>query len=114
MEEIISRCGILCHTCGAYIATINDDDEKRTEIAKEWTQAYKSDIKPEDINCLSCISENEPTFAYCKQCKIRACANGKKVLNCAYCDDYVCDILEEFFKMVPDNRKRLDEIRSKI
>ena len=29
MEKTVSICGILCSECGAYLATTNDDDEKR-------------------------------------------------------------------------------------
>ena len=35
----------------------------------------------------------------------------KDVKNYAYCGEYICDKLEEFFKMVPKNRKTLDRIK---
>lgn len=34
--------------------------------------------------------------------------------HCAHCPDYVCDKLEGFFKMAPDNRTRLDAIRAAL
>ncbi len=35
MDEMISNCGILCHECGAYLATKADDDGKRREVAED-------------------------------------------------------------------------------
>ncbi len=112
MNEIIAFCGLVCSDCGAFIATKNNDDEKRAEVAKMWSKQYKSDIKPEDINCEGCRSDGGRVFNYCMVCEIRKCGKEKGVVNCAYCDDYACDKLEGFFKMVPDSKKRLDDIRS--
>ena len=114
MNEIVAYCGLSCHECGAFIATKNDDDRKRAEVAQQWSKQHKTDIKPEDINCTGCTSKDLPVFNYCTVCKIRKCCQEKDLVNCAYCDDYACDILEEFYKMVPDSKKRLDEIRSEI
>jgi len=57
---------------------------------------------------------NKPVFNHCTVCEIRKCGKEKGVINCAYCDDYACDKLLKFFEMVPDNKKRLDAIRSSI
>jgi len=114
MEEMISFCGLKCHECGALIATLNDDDEKRAETAAEWKKLYNADIKPEDINCYGCISEDKPVFHHCTVCEVRKCGRERGVLNCAYCDDYACNTLAKFFEMVPANKERLDEIRSRL
>jgi hypothetical protein len=47
-----------------------------------------------------------------KKCQIRKCASQKGVENCAYCDEYACEKLKEFFVTEPDARERLDEIKS--
>ena len=114
MDEMISYCGLLCHECGALIATLTDDDQKRAEVAKQWTTEYHKEFKPEDINCFGCLAENQPVFGYCHICKIRSCARSKSVINCAYCEDYACDQLMEFFQMAPANKKRLDELRANL
>jgi hypothetical protein len=114
MNEMISFCGLLCHECGALIATLNDDDQKRAEVAAQWTKEFHKEFKPEDINCFGCLSEDKPVFGYCQICKIRSCARAKSVINCAYCDDYACDQLMEFFQMVPANKERLDAIRANL
>jgi len=33
-------------------------------------------------------------------------------LICSECDDYACEKLEAFFRMVPDAKKQLDGIRA--
>ena len=111
MDKMIAYCGLVCNDCGAFIATQNDDDVKRKEIAALWTKEYKHDFKPEDINCEGCLSTGENVFIHCNHCEIRKCAQEKGVVNCAYCNDYGCKKLTEFFKMVPDCKAALDEIR---
>jgi hypothetical protein len=112
MNEIVSVCGLLCNECGAFLATRNDDDEKRAEVARLWSKQYNADLKPEDINCSGCISDSEPIFGHCRVCEIRKCGKEKDVVNCAYCDQYPCEKLDKFFQMVPDAKQRLDKIRS--
>ena len=114
MEEMISVCGLLCSDCGAFIANKNDDDEKRTEVAETWSKKYNVDIKPEDINCNGCLSDIEPLFGHCKVCEVRKCGKGKAIENCAHCDEYACEKLEKIFQVVPDTRKRLDQIKNKL
>ena len=111
MNEITAICGLICSRCGAFIATLNDDDEKRAEVARLWSEQYKQDIEPEDINCLGCTSDSDRLFNHCSVCEIRKCAKEKQVENCAFCDDYACEKLEAFFQMAPGARKHLDAIR---
>jgi hypothetical protein len=111
MEKMIAYCGITCTDCGAFVATQNNDDAKRKEVAEQWTKEYHVDIKPEDINCDGCLSEAGTVFNYCNTCEVRKCGAERGVVNCAYCEDYACDKLEKFFQMAPMFRATLDEIR---
>ncbi len=113
MSEIIAYCGLSCSDCPAYIATQEDDNAKRKETAETWSQEFNADIKPEDINCDGCLS-NERVFRHCNVCEIRKCAREKDVMNCAHCDEYACEKLSEFFEMVPDTKERLDAIRKNL
>lgn len=113
MNEMVAFCGLLCNECGAFIATRDDDNEKRAEVAQLWSKQYSVDIKPEDINCDGCISDSERLFSHCRVCEIRKCGKQKNIENCAYCDEYACEKLEKFFQVVPDAKKRLDEIKSR-
>jgi len=111
MNEITAICGLLCSQCDAFVATLNDDDAKRAEVARLWSKQYNHDIEPADINCLGCTSDSDCHFGHCSVCEIRKCAKKTQVANCAYCDDYACEKLESFFQLVPDARNNLDAIR---
>ena len=114
MDKMTAICGLICSNCGAFIATQNDDDEKRAEVAKLWSKQYQVDLKAFDINCDGCISDSTRLTGHAHVCEIRICGKSKGVKNCACCDNYKCDKLEEFFKMVPDAMKHLDEIKENL
>jgi hypothetical protein len=82
MKEMLSCCGLHCHDCGAYIATMTDDDAKREEVAKEWSTMYNADLKASDINCTGCLSDGPNLFSHTKTCEIRKCARERGHLNC--------------------------------
>ena len=111
MEKMIAVCGLNCYECRAFLATKENDDQKRAEVAQEWSRLYKVDIKPEDINCNGCQSVGGVVFKYCNVCEIRKCGKGKGLENCGYCDVYPCGKLNVIFSSAPDAKKRLDEIR---
>jgi len=112
MAVIVSFCGLLCNECGAFVATKNNDDEKRKEVSQLWSKQYNTNLKPEDINCTGCLSDRQPIFGHCNVCEIRKCGKAKGIANCAHCDEYACEKLEQFFQIVPDAKKRLDKIKS--
>lgn len=97
----ISSCGMLCDQCNAFIAHANDDDALRAETAKLWTEQYKVEIKPEDVNCTGCRQAGAK-IGHCQVCEIRACCIEKDVANCGACEQFACDKLKGFFKMFPD------------
>ncbi len=115
MEKMIAYCGLICHTCAIFLATREKDDEKRAqmraEIALKIKELYGKEYKPEDINdCDGCRTKSGRIF--CKDCQIRNCAKAKSIENCAYCTEYACEKLQEFFSTDTDAKKRLDQIRS--
>ncbi len=110
MNKIISYCGIVCSDCGAFIATKNNDNTKRKAVAEEWSKAYGHTMKPEDINCTGCTSTKGKKLAYCAMCEIRKCGTGKKIVNCAYCADYVCEKLGGFFQRAPQLKANLTRL----
>ena len=114
MEKMIALCGIVCTECPAFLATKNDDDNERKKIAEMWSKQYHSDIKPEDINCEGCLSDGGKVFNYCRVCEIRKCGQEKSVQNCAYCVEYVCEKLDNFFKIAPDCKTTLDAIKKEL
>ena len=38
MREMIAYCGLDCEKCGAYLATIHDDQALREKTAKLWAE----------------------------------------------------------------------------
>jgi hypothetical protein len=111
MNKLISYCGIVCTECPAYIATKNNDDAKRKETAREWSKQFGHEMKPEDINCEGCTPDTGKKIGYSHVCEIRNCGREKKVVNCAYCTDYICDKLDKFFQMAPMAKGNLDAIK---
>jgi hypothetical protein len=103
-----------CNECGAFLATKEANNQKRAEVAKEWSRLFKMEIKPEDINCDGCLSDGERLFNYCKVCEIRKCGKEKDIMNCGYCGEYPCQKLNFIFNNTPDAKKRLDKISSSL
>lgn len=120
MEEMIAYCGLECHKCDTFLATQNNDDEKRTAVVQRWFKYTSEVIKPEDVNCHGCFADDGHLFPYCQTCDIRECGMEKNVVNCAYCPEYSCEKLERFFHVVPESpkrlkaQKRLDKMREGI
>jgi hypothetical protein len=111
MAKMIAFCGVDCAECEGYLATQADDDEKRAEVAKDWSARYNADIKPESINCNGCRSAGRKFF-YCSDiCELRKCGIQKGVEHCGTCDEYPCEKLEAFFKAAPQARIALDALR---
>ncbi len=113
-EKLIAHCGLACHECPAFKAFANDDESLRIEAAKEWSEIYKADIKPEDINCSGCLNDDGAKFRHCFECKIRSCCKTKDVENCAHCDDFACDLVSGLLDMVPEAKENLEAIRKDL
>ena len=111
MEKIVGYCGIVCTKCPAFLATNNNDDEMRKTTAETWSKEFNADIKPEQINCEGCHSTNGVIFNHCTVCEIRKCGLTKEIITCADCNDYACQKLAEFHKMVPDAKEVLDSLK---
>jgi len=114
MEKMIAFCGINCAECPTFLATREDNDHKREKVAEQWSKDYQMQIKQEDINCDGCLSDKGRLFSHCKVCEIRKCGQGKNIKNCAYCIEYPCQKLENFFVQVPYGRANLGEIRKTL
>ena len=113
MEKIIAVCGITCSDCGAFIATQENDDAKREEVAEAWAKAYGHEFKPEDISCDGCLTADGRHINHWNVCEIRKCGTEKNVKNCAYCADYKCERITGFLEQVPGAKKTLEEMRQK-
>jgi hypothetical protein len=114
MNKNTAYCGLNCRECNAYIATMNDDDELRTSVAKKWDSPDYL-VSKEDINCIGCRIEPGAHFKWCGSCAVRKCASERGVETCAHCDDYVCSTLKEWLTMAGDEaRERLEKIHAAL
>ena len=87
MKDFIAYCGLDCEACEARIATVNNDDNLRNKVAKEWTELNGVDITPEMINCVGCRIPGVKT-PYCDaMCPIKKCAEEKAFKTCGDCSD---------------------------
>ena len=85
MNKYIAYCGLDCKNCEAYKATVNDDDELRIKVAKEWSEMNHAEITPQMINCQGCRLDGVKTPFCDKMCPIRQCALSKSVETCGDC-----------------------------
>jgi hypothetical protein len=111
MDTMVAYCGIVCSQCPAFIAKKEDNAELRKKTAEEWSKQFNETITPDTINCDGCLPADGEHIGYCGVCEIRKCGIVKKVTNCAYCEDYICERLDKWFKNVPDAKNTLEEIR---
>ena len=115
MNKMIAYCGLVCSDCPAYIATQANDQAALEQVAAQWREEYNApDITVESVICGGCVTDDERKCSHCAVCEIRACGVARGVVNCAYCADYACEKLEDFFGFVPDARAVLDGVRSSL
>ena len=110
-DRIIAYCGIVCSDCPAYVASQSGDGAALERVAVQWEKEYHLEkVTIQDVTCDGCLGQEGRKGAHCSECEIRACALGINVENCAYCDDYSCEKLNNFFGFVPDAQALLDQI----
>lgn len=114
MEKIIGYCGITCSECPAYVATQNNDQQKREETALIWSKEFGQAIKPKDINCDGCLTKQGRLFQYCAVCNIRKCTQARQITNCAHCPEFACHELNHILNAVPKAKKTIQAIKDSL
>ncbi len=105
--KMLGYCGLNCGECPARIAFLTDDDDLRKTTAEEWSKLYKTEIKPENVNCTGCREEGVK-FPHCESgCEIRKCALPRSIGNCSECPEFSCEKIEEFFTFAPEAGENL-------
>ena len=78
MNDYIAYCGLDCEACEARLATVNNDDELRIKVSKEWPELNGVEITSEMINCSGCRIPGVKTV-YCDSlCPIRQCVRENR------------------------------------
>ena len=106
-------CGLDCSECPARLAFINNDDELRQDTIKKWSTP-EFPVTSDTLDCEGCKSDGIH-FAFCSKCTVRECAASRGVETCAHCNDYSCDILEEWLSRAGEKaRETLENIRAAL
>jgi hypothetical protein len=111
-----SLCGLNCGKCPSFIAYKNNDNELRVETAERWRIEFNQpNLKPEDINCLGCLSLKEPIYEHCKVCGVRKCGMERGVKNCGECAEYDgCKIVASLHKAIPEGKAVCDKFAKEL
>ena len=110
MEKMIAFCGLVCSSCPTFLATKNDDDVARAKTAAFYSEKFGFDLKPADINCDGCLSEDGKLIGYCHTCEIRKCCRAKGLDHFAVCDEQPCEKLTNFHKFSSDAKASFDAL----
>lgn len=110
MKSQLAFCGLKCYLCPIFRATVSGYDYSREVIADGWSDIYSRRVDPEEVKCHGCrADEQDKSFSHCYNCSIRLCAMAKGVETCLECREYPCVDLREFFELVPEAEKNLEE-----
>lgn len=105
-EIILAYCGLLCNECPLLIATRNNDQNARRELAKQCS-SDRCTFEPEDMNCQGCFKVDPAQSKMCSDCAIRACAVQKPVKHCAECGHFPCPTYDTYIPADSKERARL-------
>ena len=111
MKQFIACCGLDCEKCEARQATIDNDNELRKKVAKEWSELNGVEITPEMINCTGCRIAGAKTPYSDKLCPIRQCALERHYNTCADCAEL--QSCEKVGMIVKNNPDALNNLKSK-
>lgn len=113
MDKMVAYCGLVCTECPAYIATQANDVAAIQRVAEKWAKEFNATFTADDVWCDGCLSDGPRLCSHCGECKVRACAISRGVVNCAHCDDYGCETLTGFLVYAPGAKVTLEEIRAR-
>ena len=109
MKKYIAYCGLDCEACEARLATVNNDDDLRVKVAKEWSELNRVEITPEMINCDGCRIDGVKT-PYCDSlCPIRQCGLTKGFETCGSCAEL--ETCEKAAMIIGNNEEALCRLK---
>lgn len=100
--DFISPCGLYCGVCAIHIAHRENNQKFKERLLSLYQGKVQGkgrlpnaeNLSVEDIRCNGCLSDD--IFMYCRQCDIRECTLKKGYTGCHQCDEFPCQIIEEF------------------
>ena len=94
--RLLSPCGLYCGVCRIYAATQAGDMPLLSRLANIYARRLPGlqNLTAQDILCDGCLSERR--FAFCRECSIKDCSQGKWYLGCHECDEFPCQLIYKF------------------
>ncbi len=93
MDPVLTRCGYRCDLCLAYRPNVTANPANRQKLSDGWFQYFGFRVQPADICCDGCMAD-EPELID-RDCPVRPCVVARGLDNCAQCERYICEKLQE-------------------
>ena len=107
-----SYCGLDCEACDAFVATKNNDNQLKTQVAQRWSKLYKRKVEASDVHCHGCKSDGTQGI-YCQtMCPIKPCCREKEIDTCAECGEFPCKDLKAVFLFCPEAETLLRKLQA--
>jgi hypothetical protein len=84
---------------------------ERKKIAEQCLIQFNVNIKPEQINCNGCKSDDIKCLFAESICQIRKCNIEKSHPYCVVCSEYKCEKLEKIIESAPVIGEALEALR---
>lgn len=107
----LAYCCLNCPACDLFIATRDNNQQLKAEVAREWKMDKNENFKLEDFNCYGCKAD-KPAYFHA-HCTVKKCAVEKQLPTCAHCDDLdSCD--KDLWKDFPWIKDKAKGVRAKL
>jgi len=93
-NEIVTRCGMRCDLCIAYIHHPDQKDpEERKRASDTWEKYFGFRVEPDEIACGGCYDDD---CLLDQDCPVRPCVIRRGYESCAQCGEFDgCQSLKE-------------------
>jgi len=106
MKAIISCCGMRCDLCLAFHPNVEAHPENKKIISDGWHTYFGFRIPPEKTLCDGCYSGGGPTKD--DECPVHPCVSSRGLRNCAECDEYICEKLNQILVTFESIQEKFD------
>jgi hypothetical protein len=103
-KQTAAVCGLLCKSCGIYMATQENNTDQLKVIAE------RLHIPFEQVRCDGCRSN--VLSVHCKTCYFRECSEKKEIGFCSECNEYPCSRLLDFQTKMPHRVELFQSLNS--
>jgi hypothetical protein len=105
MEPILTRCGYRCDLCLAYAPNIDRNPSNQQKLSDGWFTYFGFRLPAAEIRCDGCMAEDPKLLDV--DCPVRPCVIERGFDNCAQCDQYVCERLEQRLVVYEEVERRI-------